>query len=268
MFIRYFLASVIAIGAMSGFAPAPARAADALALEILGFSPDGRHFAFMQYGALADAGAFMAETYVIDAARDRYVPGVPVRVDAEVEDGDNDMSKGLKAIPAEGRKRAAAVLKRHNISRPGRLVARDEAARPAESDSGSEKPGVGGTELSGQHPRLGPVRLTLDVRQLPWSRGARLGAHPEATSCAEELDTPTGAAFRLTLRYGAKTVVLNDDKTIPVSRRCVTGYGLIEAHAFDRPDGKVTLAVVLGMAPRGFEGQDRVFLAVTRVIDP
>jgi hypothetical protein len=39
-------------------------------------------------------------------------------------------------------------------------------------------------------------------------------------------------------------------------------------HAYDRPDGKVTLAVVVGMEQRGFEGEDRVFLAVTKVLDP
>ena len=60
--------------------------------------------------------------------------------------------------------------------------------------------------------------------------------------------------------------MLDDDKTIPTSRDCVTGYGIAEVHAFDRPDGKVTLAVMLGMEIRGFEGEDRLFLAVTRVL--
>ena len=60
--------------------------------------------------------------------------------------------------------------------------------------------------------------------------------------------------------------MLNDDKTIPASRHCVTGHGIAEVHAFDRPDGKVTLAVIVGMDVRGFEGNDRLFFAVTRVL--
>ena len=61
--------------------------------------------------------------------------------------------------------------------------------------------------------------------------------------------------------------MLQDDKTVPASRNGVSGYGIAEVHAFDRPDGKVTLAVILGMKARGFEGEDRLFLAVTRVLD-
>ena len=37
--------------------------------------------------------------------------------------------------------------------------------------------------------------------------------------------------------------------------------------ALTNSDGKVTLAVILGMKARGFEGSDRLFLAVTRVLD-
>lgn len=61
--------------------------------------------------------------------------------------------------------------------------------------------------------------------------------------------------------------MLNDDKTIPASRFCALGYGITDVHAFDRADGKVTLVVMVGMHTRGFEGSDRTFLAVTRVLD-
>ena len=36
----------------------------------------------------------------------------------------------------------------------------------------------------------------------------------------------------------------------------------------DPTDGAVTLAVILDMHTRGFEGQDRTFLVVTKVIKP
>ena len=73
--------------------------------------------------------------------------------------------------------------------------------------------------------------------------------------------------FKLTLEQGGRTIVLNDDKTIPASRLCALGYGIAEVHAFDRPDGKVTLAIMVGIKVRGFEGEDRLFLAVTKVVD-
>ncbi len=35
---------------------APSQAMEALALKVLGFSPDGRHFGFIQYGGQGDGG--------------------------------------------------------------------------------------------------------------------------------------------------------------------------------------------------------------------
>jgi predicted secreted protein len=81
------------------------------------------------------------------------------------------------------------------------------------------------------------------------------------------MDPAKGVMFKLTLDHGGRNIVLQDDKAIPASRNCVTDYGIVQVQTFDRPDGKVTLAVLLGMKTRGFEGEDRVFLAVTRVLD-
>ena len=121
--------------------------------------------------------------------------------------------------------------------------------------------------MKAKHPQLGELTLTLDVREADWPKTSRLYAGKEAPSCAQEVDYAKGAIFRLTLERNGRSIVLQDDKSIPASRHCVSSYGISEVQAFDRPDGKVTLAVLLGMKRRGHEGEDRVFLAVTRVLE-
>jgi predicted secreted protein len=200
----------------------PAQAFDILALRTLGFSPDGRYFAFMQYGPQWEASKLFAETYVIDTSTDRFVPGAPARLSSDMkDDADSDkLGPELKAFLARADKRNTALI----------------------------------------------GKLKIGTKELPWPKTSRLYAGRDAPSCAKEVEG-TGAAFRLTLELGGRSIVLQDDKTVPASRNCVSGYGIAEVQTFDRPDGKVTLAVILGMQSRGFEGQDRMFLAVTRVLN-
>ncbi|MBX9844437.1 MAG: DUF2259 domain-containing protein [Xanthobacteraceae bacterium] len=233
-------------------APA-AIAADAYELKVLGFSPDGRYFGFVQYGTEADAGTHAAETFVVDVTRDRFVPGVPLRVTAEMREENPDDAEEIKALLTRAGKRHAAAFGRYNVSKPGTVLARAAAADTK--------------TIAAKHPSLGPLDLTLDIKDVDWPRTSKLGPHKDATPCAREVDWQKGAAFRLTLVRGGRSLVLNDDKTIPPSRFCATGYALAEVHAFDRPDGKVSLAVLLAMSRRGFEGDDRTYLAVTRVIE-
>jgi predicted secreted protein len=264
--IRFAAALAIALAL-----PSAAAAADAAALKVLGFSPDGRHFAFMQFGPQWEAERFQAEVFVIDADRDRFVRGVPLRSTSKMKDDTTEDNVGpqLQAFVALTEKRAAGLLGTHKISRPGTRISSFADAKAGEHSSGSEMPeqGAGAGELAARHASLGDLALKLETRTIEWPKSSRHGSHKEAASCAEEMEPEKGKVFRLVLERTGGSTVLHDDKSIPASRNCVTGYGLVEAHAFDRPDGKTTLAVVIGVLIRGFEGSDRVFLAVTRVLD-
>lgn len=249
----------------------PAQAFDILALRTLGFSPDGRYFAFMQYGPQWEASKLFAETSVIDAGTDRYVPGAPARFSIDMkDDADSDnIGPELKAFLARADKRNAALIGKHKIGKPGAVLVSVPEARVGDYEHTTDKPppGAGATTVKARHAQLDEFTLTLDVREAEWPKTSRLYAGKDAPSCAEEVDYAKGAIFRLTLERSGRSIVLQDDKSIPASRHCVSGYGISEVHAFDRPDGKVTLAVVLGMKRRGHEGEDRVFLAVTRVLE-
>lgn len=267
MFKRIAAVAAVLAAALSATGPAPA--ADSLALKVLGFSPDGRHFGFLQYGPQWEATRLAADVVVVDAQRDRFVAGAPLRVTAEMKDDatEDNIAGDLKAFLAMTEKRAERLFGAHKVSKPGVLLLRVAEARPDQYGSGSGRPKAGPLSATARHPRLGELKLTLNLKAIDWPKSSKLGPHKEAAACAKEVDWQKGAGFRLTLEVGGRPIVLNDDKTIPASRFCVTGYGIAEVHAFDRPDGKVTLAVVLGMESRGFEGDDRSFLAVTRVLD-
>lgn len=249
--------------------PTAAQSAEAFALNVLGFSPNGRHFAFMQYGPQWEASRFAADVVVIDANRDHFVQGSPVRVTADMKDDatEDDIEPDLKAFLARARQRAGGLLNTHKVSRPGNLLLQVAEAKPDQFGSGSDKPGAGPVTATAKHARFGDLKLQGHLKEVDWPKTSKLGPHKEAGACATEVDWQKGAGFRLTLEVGGREIVLNDYKTIPASRHCVMGYGLAEVHAFERPDSKVTLAVVLGMEVRGFEAPDRVFLAVTKVLD-
>jgi predicted secreted protein len=245
----------------------PALAIESLAVKVLGFSPDGRYFAFVQYGGHGDHSSYIAETFVIDTNRDRFVEGVPMRLIVDMRENNPNEDEELKEILVTAAERAAPLMSRYGITKPGALLVRVEEAKTQEVFSGSDRPVAGTNAVTAKHVLLGDLGLKLDLKKLVWPKTSRLGSHKGAASCAKEVDWQKGAGFRLTLARGGQTTVLNDDKTIPASRDCALDYGIAEVHAFDRPDGKVTLAVLIGMDQRGFEGNDRVFLAVTKVLD-
>jgi predicted secreted protein len=253
-------------------ATSPAHAFDILALRTLGFSPDGRYFAFMQYAPQWEASKLFAETFVIDTSTDRYVQGAPVQFSIDMkEDADSDnIGPELKAFLAGADKRNAALIGKHKIGQSGVVLVSVPEARVDDYEHTTDQPppGPGSRTVTAKHPKLGELTLKLETREIDWPKGSRLYAGKQAPSCAKELDTTKGVIFRLTLERNGRSIVLQDDKTIPASRHCVSGYGIAQVQTFDRPDGKVTLAVLLGMKRRGFEGEDRVFLAVTRVLNP
>jgi predicted secreted protein len=62
-----------------------ARAGDAATRAIVGFSPDGRYFAFEQHDTRGGSGFPYVEIFVVDAADDRWGPGSPIRKRADDE---------------------------------------------------------------------------------------------------------------------------------------------------------------------------------------
>ncbi len=113
--MRYvtFAGAIIAAGLACG----SAAAGDYADLEILGFSPDGRSFAFEEYGVQDGSGFPYSNIYVIDTTSDHWVAGTPVRVLAQNE------ATPLQQARTEAGNKARPILAARQIGAPGNHVA-------------------------------------------------------------------------------------------------------------------------------------------------
>jgi len=91
-------ASLVAIGAL---AASPAFAGDRANLNILGYSEDGRYFAFEEYGVHDGSGGNYSDIYVIDLPADKWTYGSPFTVEEGGDAADTQPlgPTGAKALP-------------------------------------------------------------------------------------------------------------------------------------------------------------------------
>lgn len=107
--------SAIAFSLLSASA---AGAGDVAEMRPIGYSPDGRYFAFEQFGEQDGSGFAYAEVQVIDTETDRYVEGTPVRVLIQREEA------SIGEARRQSLEQAKAILEARKIGDdPGHLVA-------------------------------------------------------------------------------------------------------------------------------------------------
>ena len=226
-----------------GFSPVAARAGDVAKLDILGFSKDGKVFAFEEYGVQDGSGFPYANRYYIDTATDALLPKTPVRVRLDDE----------KASLADAREKAGRDAQ-------GLTGLADTELRANTGDTVAANPI---TELSADkfkttfnpRPVFPPMDepLTVQLQEIDV---------PRPDKCPEP---EMYKGFRLTIQQGASTDIrtLHEDKSIPSSRNCPQGYSIGAVQTFYLPDGKPALAILIAVRSIGFEGPDYRWLAVT-----
>ena len=227
-------------GALAALAIAgtSALAGDYAELEALGFSPDGRTFAFEEYGIQDGSGFPYSNIYVIDTLNDSWVSGTPIRVLTQSE-------APLKPTRDQARNQARPILQARQVGEPGNHVA-------------SNPP----TEMSAD-----PHRVLFLPRMLSPPGGTAYDLSLTeislpASNCPDVGDAYRG--FRLTLTSASTpTQTLANDTSIPSSRHCPLGYGISDVFTYYPAGGQPVLAIIVNMYTYGFEGPDRRFLAVT-----
>ena len=212
------------------------------------FSPDGRYFAFEQFGVQDGSGFPFSDIHVIDIERDEWVKGTPIRETVESEDATVSIARASAAS------KASAIFTSLKLTEPVELIAANAATEAVAdrrtvtfapwfmSQGWDDK--IHGTPVHG--------RYTLSVSLLPF---------PIAQACWGEEAKQWG--FALTIRdndTGTKKEIYHD-KSIPSSRFCPMGYdiGEIVVHRTREQDQYVAL---IAMYTPGFEGLDRRLLAV------
>jgi predicted secreted protein len=229
-----------------------AQAGDAAARKVLGFSPDGKHFAFEQFTQFYDATEVLDEIVVIDTSTDRFVKGAPLRLETKSDD-ERDVDTVRAALLAK----AEPMLAKYRIGEPGTWFA--------------GKPSMGLDAVEIYQAATEPLAKMQDIA-LPDGRKLTLTVIDKPLGQAE-CRTARGvtmevASAGVTLQLsidGAAPKTLAHDKKLPAARRCVSGYGIAEILHHQAQDGAQTLAVLLEMVDHAdyHAGPNRRFMAVT-----
>src|SRR5690606_6519331 len=124
-------------------------------IDYIGYSPDGSHFAFEEFGIQDGSGFPYSTIYVIDLAADAFVPDTPVAVRLDSENASLAQARAQSAAAAE------TVLARFSITAPAEILAinGDGAVEPQLRRLRFGVPGYGQGEPRGDY------ALVLDTHE-------------------------------------------------------------------------------------------------------
>lgn len=223
-------------------AVSPAHSGDTAMLEILGFSEDGKIFAFEEYGVQDGSGFPYANRFYIDTDSDNFLPDTPIRVRLD------DETAMVSSARMEAKDKAQSIIS-------------DDILNQNRGFTAGWSPV---TELSSN-----PFRMRVNPRPVFPAIDAPLEFHLEE----KRMDAPENCAlfgerigFRL-LKIGTRpdsgTTLLHDDDSIPSGRGCPLGYRLAGVQTFHPEGGEAVYAVMIAIRTGGFEGPDHRYIAIT-----
>lgn len=219
-----------------------ALAGDRALLNAIGYSEDGRYFAFEEFGVQDGSGFAYSNIYLIDLAEDKWVEGSPYRVRSEEE------MTPLHVIRAQAASEAFADLEAYGIVTPADMIAFQAEGEP-EIDQTSIEFNVPG--FMGPAPRDDMYEIALEIFKAP-------STEPCVDYMGQE---PMGFAVNLTDLQG-NTDRVYEDGHIPKSRGCPITY---RPTAVFMPFQSYNLdhaVLLVSVWAHGFEGPDRRFIVV------
>lgn len=229
---------------------APAAASDGAAFDIIGYSQDGRYFAFEQFGIQDGSGFPYWHIFAIDLEKDTFVQGSPIRVRVDSEEAELSEARALAAAKAD------AVLTPLKLTVPGQILAANFSTELQTGDGSITfarfYPVGGSVALDDSY--LPVHRLTIEPQK---AAGSDLGA-----TCGE----PDGPYYALKLTLTdlklKQSHTVFDEKKVPESRGCPIFYKITAiAGGMGTPDTD-RLVAIISVFTRGFEGVDERFIAI------
>ncbi|MGE0008182.1 MAG: DUF2259 domain-containing protein [Parvibaculaceae bacterium] len=218
-----------------------AGAADNAERAVVGFSPDGRYFAFEQYGVRDGSGFPFSEIFIVDLDVNRWVKGSPFRETVE------DDGAPVSAARARAARAAQALVAQFRTVEPGRILA---SQPPTQASADRHRLSFDPFYMS--RASQAASRYTLSLEPVPFAAPA--GCHAE---------DGRQMGFSLTVTdndRGVSKEVYRDD-AIPGSRYCPRGYDVADVIAYRSSGGGRNVALI-GVYTPGFEGLDRRLIAV------
>lgn len=202
-------------------------------IRIIGYSKDGRYFAYETFGVSDGSGSPYAAIYVLDVANDTSAEGTPVRSEFGEEEHPT-------ALPAQMQVRqiAAPILAKLDIRYPWRELASVSA----------------GQQVSGPHElqfkRYTNISDLRTVKLMEFDLDA-------AQKCSGQTK-----GFALAIAKGGEPLTeVYRNKRLPKSRYCSQGYKLARVIDFGNERTQASVVLVHKFSP-GFEGMGASFVAI------
>ncbi|NNE23875.1 MAG: DUF2259 domain-containing protein [Rhizobiales bacterium] len=216
-----------------------ALAGDSAERRIIGFSPDGKWFAFEQFGIQDGSGYPYYEIFIIDLDNDKWASGTPVRIRIDEENATLHQARG------QARVKAAPLLAKLRIIDQGRLIASNPVTEVAADRS--EITFQAHMNLSGLDYRY---RVKLEQFDLPSEPLCKdLGVQTKGFAISiSKADQPPTQAYR--------------DTALPKSRGCASRYAIADVIAANNPGRPNRFVVLIHTFAFGFEGPDSRFIAI------
>ncbi len=214
--------------------------------QIIGFSEDGRYFAYETFGLQRGSGLPYANIYVVDLDRDAWVSGTPF----ESREGEDAMAEveaapyaALAASRESVRQSAEPLLRDLNIRRPATVL---YAAGIGQAHDASDLTRI--DIPNPDDPTADPTSsFSLLLESIAVPGGPDYCYRPESLR-----------GYRMTLQApGAAARTLHADQRIPASRGCPTAYRLDSVVSAGYPQESSTLVAMISVWRQGFEGQQR-----------
>lgn len=220
----------------------PAIAGDAAELNVLGFSQNGRVFAFEEFGVQDGSGFPYAHRFYIDTSTDKFLSGTPVRVRIE------DENASVSTARAEAKRKGERVI-------PDAVLAANRGQTVGANALGELNADKGRIVVN-PRPVFPPIDDPLEFRVEAMSVEV-------PARCRDFIDIVGLRVLRLRALDGAPTEALHIDGAIPLSRGCPTGYGVAAVQTAYPASGEPVFALVIAVERIGFEGPDHRYIALT-----
>lgn len=232
----------LALIAMLGVFSLEASAGDTAIPQVLGFSVDGKVFAFEEFGVQDGSGFPYANRFYIDTATDSFLAGTPIRVRID------DEAAGVVAARAQAREKGDKIVAELVLTaNPGDTVGWN-AVTELTSDAFRM--------VVNPRPIFPPVDSPVEFRleEIPFA---------PPSGCENLGDTKGFRLIRIDPTPGGETTLVHEDAAIPASRNCPTGYRIGGVQTFYPQSGDPVFAVLITVQSVGFEGPDFRWIAVT-----
>lgn len=214
----------------------PAQAGDRAQINLLGFSADGRYFAFEEFGIQDGAGFPYSTIYALDLPKDAWIAGAPFKVRLE------DEGAPLAEARSKASRLAAGPLGELPIEVPAAFTALNGDGEPGDGQTLPFGPPGLGSEAPATSHELSLSKVTV----------------PAPAACATYTSEPI---VGFSLQLNGQTVYA--DTRIPDSRNCPLSYrlyGVVEPVPAGL--GAPARVAIVSVYSLGFEGPDRRFIAV------